>query len=265
MMMPPGRRSPRLVLRAAGFMAMSASGSSPGVMMSSEEKEIWKPETPGREPRGARISAGKSGNVEMSLPKSAVALVNCVPATCMPSLESPAKRMVTRDSSRISCFSSWRTSVVMSLSALWLRHSLVWSWRDVEHFLREQLGEVAEQVAETHQAAHRAPLHNRHGAEVVFVDQPDGGTDRLGAVEAGRVRRHHRPHRLLPVRLRLHELAEHVALGDDAAQPAVLRDEGAGVLARAHGGDHVGQAVGRGNERRVREFQRGERALEKLV
>ena len=33
-----------------------------------QEKWIWNPETPGSEPAGARISAGKSGNVLMSLP-----------------------------------------------------------------------------------------------------------------------------------------------------------------------------------------------------
>ena len=39
--------------------------------MSVELNEIWKPLTPGREPAGARISAGKSGRVLMSLPKTA--------------------------------------------------------------------------------------------------------------------------------------------------------------------------------------------------
>ena len=39
-------------------------GSSPGVRMSWSEKWIWKPETPGSEPAGARISAGKSGSVD---------------------------------------------------------------------------------------------------------------------------------------------------------------------------------------------------------
>ena len=43
--------------------------------MSWSAKWIWKPETPGSEPAGARISAGKSGSVERSLPRSAVSLV----------------------------------------------------------------------------------------------------------------------------------------------------------------------------------------------
>ena len=87
------------VLSAAGFIATSTSGSSPGVWMSSDEKLIWKPETPGSEPAGARISAGKSGRVLTSLPKTAAVRVNWVPVSCMPSPESPAKRIVTRSSS----------------------------------------------------------------------------------------------------------------------------------------------------------------------
>src|SRR5436305_10802147 len=57
-------------------------------------KWIWKPETPARVPAGARISAGKSGKVAMSLPARAEVLVNWVPASCIPSPESPANRMV---------------------------------------------------------------------------------------------------------------------------------------------------------------------------
>ena len=63
------------------------------------EKLSWKPDTPGSEPAGARISAGKSGRVLMSLPKTAAVRVNWVPVSCIPSPESPAKRIVTRSSS----------------------------------------------------------------------------------------------------------------------------------------------------------------------
>jgi hypothetical protein len=93
---PPSTRSLRLVLSAAGFIATSTSGASPGVWISLDEKCSWKPDTPNSEPAGARISAGKSGNVEMSLPASAAALVNSVPVSCMPSPESPANRITTR-------------------------------------------------------------------------------------------------------------------------------------------------------------------------
>src|SRR5204862_910728 len=47
---------------------------------------------------GARISAGKFGNVERSLPKIAVSWVNRSPVSCMPSPESPANLMMTRSS-----------------------------------------------------------------------------------------------------------------------------------------------------------------------
>ena len=59
--------------------------------MSRDAKWIWKAETPATVPAGARISAGKSGSVARSLPKTAVASVKRLPASCMPSPESPAK------------------------------------------------------------------------------------------------------------------------------------------------------------------------------
>src|SRR6185503_11435718 len=90
-----GGMSFRLTLRAAGLKATSTSGRSPGVWMSVDENWIWKPDTPGSEPAGARISAGKSGKVDRSFPSTADVLVKCVPVTCMPSPESPAKRMTT--------------------------------------------------------------------------------------------------------------------------------------------------------------------------
>jgi hypothetical protein len=112
---PPAGRSPMFVLSAAGFIATRTSGSSPGVWMSEDEKLIWKPETPGSEPAGARISAGKSGSVLMSLPKTAAVRVNWVPVSCMPSPESPAKRIVTRSSSSTSGPRSGASVVVIRL------------------------------------------------------------------------------------------------------------------------------------------------------
>ena len=98
---PPLARAARCDLSAAGFIATSVSGSSPGVKIWCLENEIWKLETPANDPAGARISAGKSGNVEKSLPKTAVASAKRLPASCMPSPESPAKRTVTRSRSWI--------------------------------------------------------------------------------------------------------------------------------------------------------------------
>ena len=81
-------------------MATSTLGASPGVVMSWSEMWTWKADTPASVPAGARISAGNSGRVARSLPNSALALVKRSPVSCMPSPESPAKRMMTRSSSR---------------------------------------------------------------------------------------------------------------------------------------------------------------------
>ena len=81
-----------------GFIATSTSGASPGVRMSWSAKWTWNDETPGRVPCGARISAGKLGSVDRSLPNAADSWVNRSPVSCMPSPESPAKRMMTRSS-----------------------------------------------------------------------------------------------------------------------------------------------------------------------
>ena len=86
-------------MSAAGFIATSTFGLSPGVRMSREAKWIWNADTPASVPAGARISAGKFGNVARSLPHSAVASVNRLPASCIPSPESPAKRITTRSRS----------------------------------------------------------------------------------------------------------------------------------------------------------------------
>src|SRR5690625_833588 len=93
--------SPMLALSAAGFIATRTSGESPGVMMSWSAKCNWKLDTPGRVPAGARISAGKFGSVDRSLPNDAVSWVNRSPVNCIPSPESPAKRMMTRSNCSI--------------------------------------------------------------------------------------------------------------------------------------------------------------------
>ena len=67
--------------------------------MSLDANWIWKAETPWTVPAGARISAGKSGRVARSLPRTAVALVKRSPVNCMPSPESPANRTTIRSRS----------------------------------------------------------------------------------------------------------------------------------------------------------------------
>src|SRR6516225_419868 len=98
MIRPPARRSARLTLSAAGFIAISTSGASPAVSIEAEPKLIWNAETPKVVPCGARISAGKSGKVARSLPASAVDKVKRPPVSCIPSPESPAKRTTTESS-----------------------------------------------------------------------------------------------------------------------------------------------------------------------
>ena len=94
----PGTRSRRLAFSAAGFIATSTFGVSPGVTMSWSEMCTWNDETPASVPAGARISAGKFGKVARSLPNAADSSVNRSPTSCMPSPESPANLMTTRSS-----------------------------------------------------------------------------------------------------------------------------------------------------------------------
>jgi hypothetical protein len=114
MRMPPGLRSARCTLSAAGFMATSASSWSPGVYTRWLPNWSWKLDTPNSVPAGARISAGKFGNVEISLPAQAASVVNCSPVTCMPSPESPANRITARVSVRRG-FAAAGTGAIVSL------------------------------------------------------------------------------------------------------------------------------------------------------
>jgi hypothetical protein len=95
---PPAGTSSRFALSAAGFMATSTSGRSPGVRTSKSANCSWNDDTPGRVPAGARISAGKLGSVARSLPNAAASDVNRSPVSCIPSPESPANRITTRSS-----------------------------------------------------------------------------------------------------------------------------------------------------------------------
>src|SRR6185295_18254994 len=81
----------------------------------------------------------------MSLPNSAAVRVNWVPVSCMPSPESPAKRIVTRSSSWV-CGSVSRVVVTWSSAPLGSLHGLVRTRRQVEELLGERLSEVLEDV-----------------------------------------------------------------------------------------------------------------------
>src|SRR5215210_3613920 len=138
--------------------------------MSADEKLIWNPLTPGSDPAGARISAGKSGNVLTSLPNTAAVRVNCEPVSCMPSPESPANRMVTRSSSWTSTSRVGAVSVVTGASSSLGFHQLMWSWRQVEDLLRKRLGHVLQQV-QLAQDAYQVSLaiDQRHVAKVTLL------------------------------------------------------------------------------------------------
>ena len=58
MIVEPGGRSARFAFSAAGFIATSTLGVSPGVTMSWSEMCTWNDDTPATVPAGARISAG---------------------------------------------------------------------------------------------------------------------------------------------------------------------------------------------------------------
>ena len=85
--------------------------------MSNEENLTWNEDTPGRVPAGARISAGKSGNVARSLPTIALVLENWFPVSCIPSPESPAKRITT--SSTVSCLVAGALFEVIDWAPIW--------------------------------------------------------------------------------------------------------------------------------------------------
>ncbi|MCO4698620.1 hypothetical protein LRR80_04703 [Streptomyces sp. RO-S4] len=124
---------------AAGFIATSTFGASPGVRMSWSAKCSWNDDTPGSVPAGARISAGKFGSVDRSFPNDAVSEVNRSPVSCIPSPESPANLITTRSSRRTSLstapatagavvstdMSVWAPVVAGPLGAGQARH---WGW-----------------------------------------------------------------------------------------------------------------------------------------
>ena len=214
--------------------------------MSLDEKLIWKPETPGSEPAGARISAGKSGSVLMSLPKTAAVRVNCVPVSCIPSPESPANRMVTRSSSWMSGPSSGggRRHAPSGSFMRWcgrggrLSSS---SGNDSARYLMMSYWR-------TTPTRWPVVVDQRHVAVATGLHQVDRVADRLVEVERVRLGGHQRLDRLAQVDVPADDPSEDVALGQHAGEPTGgVADEdriaGPGALDRPH-------AVGQGGARR---------------
>ena len=89
----PFFRSPRLALRAAGFIATSTSGSSPGVKMSQLAIWTWKDENAWKR-RSPNFFGWEVRQRCEVVPKEREAAVNrCRQAACLP--ESPANRRTT--------------------------------------------------------------------------------------------------------------------------------------------------------------------------
>ena len=97
--MPPGSRSREVGDQRGGIHRHQGVQPVAGREDLLRREVDLKTADAGSVPRGARISAGKSGNVATSLPARAEVLVSCVPANCMPSPESPARRTVAERSS----------------------------------------------------------------------------------------------------------------------------------------------------------------------
>ena len=105
----------------------------------------------------------------MSLPTRADVLVNCVPASCMPSPESPANRIVTRSSSSTLAarlLDSLVSVVTMPPSGSGM--SLVGPRRQVQHLLRERLRQEMDDVERP-----------QHGHGLAPVDDGDVARARL--------------------------------------------------------------------------------------
>src|SRR5262245_60356761 len=254
--MPPVSRSLRLVFRAAGFMATRVLSRSPGVWMSRLLKWTWKPETPARVPAGARISAGKSGKVAMSLPRMAEALVNWVPANCMPSPESPAKRMVTESSS---CTGArrWpgagpaggRETVMKSSTVPSGPFAFVLHGAGIRGLVINGPGKVFDQVVDDPldgEDAHGAPGFVHHGqvAVAALFHALDGGADRFFGVDDHGVGGHAggdgQGQGLAGGQDPLHQ----VALGKKADHPGPLADQDAADLLAPHQGNGVRHRLG---------------------
>ena len=173
------------VLSAAGFIATRTSGWSPGVWMSDDEKLIWKPDTPGSEPAGARISAGKSGSVLMSLPKTAAVRVNWVPGQLHPVAgiagEPDGDPLELLD---VRARAPWWLS-----RAFRLLHALVRPGREVEQLLRERLGQVLDDVRladDADEAARRRRPSARCGSGRSASARSRRGSSRRGRACAAR-------------------------------------------------------------------------------
>src|SRR3954467_4074019 len=165
----------------------------------------------------------------MSLPNKAAPRVNCVPVSCIPSPESPAKRMVTRSSWRSATGLAsvmviglrWRFGAGWGSRALGGCHALVGARWQVEELLRERLGKVLQDIDGSDDTDEQAVvIDERHVPGTTGLHELDRVADRLVQVEGPGVRDHHRLDRLAQVNASGNQLAEDVPLGEHAEEVA---------------------------------------------
>src|SRR6185436_1280022 len=180
----------------------------------------------------------------MSLPNAAAVRVNWVPVSCMPSPESPAKRIVTRSSSCV-CGSISRVVVTGASTPFGPTHRLVRAGWQVEELLGERLGEVLEDLLRPDDALEVVVVVQQRDVPVAAgLHQLDRAADGLLEVEVVRLRRHQRLDGLGQVDRRdiaTDETAEDVSLRQDAEEAALGVDDEYGI-ARAGSADR-GEAV----------------------
>src|SRR5207253_6851680 len=124
-----------------------------------------------------------SGTVLMSLPNTAEVRVNWVPVSCMPSPESPAKRIVTRSRSIISWLGVSFVRVV-KLASLRFRHKLMRPGRQVQDLLRESFGQKVDDIESPDHADGFARFINyRDIVDFPFLHQTDRRGDRITLCE----------------------------------------------------------------------------------
>ena len=147
------------VLRAAGFMATSTSGASPGVWMSVELKLIWKP-------ADARQRAGRGTDLggEVRQGADVVAEDGGGPGELGPGELHPVAGIAGEaDRDPLEFLASGARAPWWSSRPFRLLHALVRPRREVEQLLGERLGQVLDDVLLADDADAAGPGRRRSG------------------------------------------------------------------------------------------------------
>src|SRR3990172_7897935 len=213
--------------------------------MSWLEKQTWKPLTPASVPAGARIYAGNAGSVLMSLPNIAYTFVNCVPANCIPSPESPAKRITTDSCSCtgfaagfVGAFCSAVCVTMTSFSLLApgssrpasgpfsLLLNRLGNRRQLIHGGRKMLRQMMHQVRHR-DASHDVAVvvHHRQPPQSTLVHQVDQGRHAVGQPDRLRIAAHTLKDRRLAVEMFVEHPPHIVLLGEYPEQLPFLANQ----------------------------------------